>query len=77
MDTLLGENIAAIPHGSPIGIWPRLWSTMARSTNIVQGNQTVSISLCMRKLPVLEEIRTMFGSPDFLQNLETLVKRIT
>ncbi|MDQ2938860.1 MAG: hypothetical protein M3R67_15370, partial [Acidobacteriota bacterium] len=26
--------------------------------------------------PVIEEVRTMFGSPDFLQNLETLVKRI-
>ena len=26
--------------------------------------------------PVLEEIRTMFGSPEFLLNLETLVKRI-
>ena len=26
--------------------------------------------------PVIEEIRTMFGSPDFLHNLETLVKRI-
>jgi hypothetical protein len=26
--------------------------------------------------PVIEEIRAMFGSPDFLQNLETLVKRI-
>jgi hypothetical protein len=26
--------------------------------------------------PVIEEIRTMFGSPDFLRNLETLVKRI-
>ena len=26
--------------------------------------------------PVIEEIRTMFGSPDFLSNLETLVKRI-
>jgi len=26
--------------------------------------------------PVLEELRTMFGAPDFLQNLETLVKRI-
>lgn len=26
--------------------------------------------------PVIEEIRTMFGSPDFLLNLETLVKRI-
>jgi hypothetical protein len=26
--------------------------------------------------PVIEEIRTMFGSPDFLKNLETLVKRI-
>jgi hypothetical protein len=26
--------------------------------------------------PVIEEIRTMLGSPDFLQNLETLVKRI-
>ena len=26
--------------------------------------------------PVLEEVRTMFGSPDFLRNLETLVKRI-
>lgn len=26
--------------------------------------------------PVIEEIRTAFGSPDFLHNLETLVKRI-
>lgn len=26
--------------------------------------------------PVLEEIRTFMGSPDFLENLETLVKRI-
>ena len=26
--------------------------------------------------PVLEDIRTMFGHPDFLRNLETLVKRI-
>jgi hypothetical protein len=26
--------------------------------------------------PVIEEIRSMFGSPDFLKNLETLVKRI-
>ena len=26
--------------------------------------------------PVIEEIRTMFGSPDFLHNLETVVKRI-
>lgn len=26
--------------------------------------------------PVIEEIRTMFGSPDFLRNLETLVKRV-
>ena len=26
--------------------------------------------------PVIEELRTLFGHPDFLQNLETLVKRI-
>jgi uncharacterized protein DUF4760 len=26
--------------------------------------------------PVIEEIRTAFGNPDFLQNLEKLVKRI-
>jgi len=26
--------------------------------------------------PIIEEVRTMFGSPDFLLNLETLVKRI-
>jgi hypothetical protein len=26
--------------------------------------------------PVLAEIRTMFGNPDFLRNLETVVKRI-
>jgi hypothetical protein len=26
--------------------------------------------------PVLGEIRTMFGNPDFLRNLETVVKRI-
>jgi hypothetical protein len=26
--------------------------------------------------PVIEEVRALFGSPDFLRNLETLVKRI-
>ena len=26
--------------------------------------------------PVIEEVRTMFGNPNFLRNLETLVKRI-
>jgi hypothetical protein len=26
--------------------------------------------------PVLEEVRTLFGNPEFLHNLETLVKRI-
>jgi hypothetical protein len=26
--------------------------------------------------PVIEEVRTLFGNPDFLRNLETLVKRI-
>ncbi len=26
--------------------------------------------------PVIEDLRTMFGAPDFLRNLETLVKRI-
>jgi len=26
--------------------------------------------------PVIEEVRTMFGNPDFLRNLETVVKRI-
>ena len=26
--------------------------------------------------PVIEETRTLFGNPDFLRNLETLVKRI-
>jgi hypothetical protein len=26
--------------------------------------------------PVIEEVRALFGSPDFLHNLETLVKRI-
>ncbi len=26
--------------------------------------------------PVLEEIRALFGNPEFLSNLETLVKRV-
>ncbi|MDQ3665967.1 MAG: hypothetical protein M3410_05080 [Acidobacteriota bacterium] len=26
--------------------------------------------------PVIEDVRTLFGSPDFLRNLETLIKRI-
>jgi hypothetical protein len=26
--------------------------------------------------PVIDEVRTLFGNPDFLRNLETLVKRI-
>lgn len=34
------------------------------------------IFIYMKIEPVLEDIRTMFDNPDFLKNLETLVKRI-
>jgi hypothetical protein len=30
----------------------------------------------MKVQPVLEQVRTLFGNPEFLSNLETLVKRI-
>jgi hypothetical protein len=30
----------------------------------------------MKVQPVLEEVRALFGNPEFLSNLETLVKRI-
>jgi hypothetical protein len=29
----------------------------------------------MRVQPVIEEVRQLFGNPEFLSNLETLVKR--
>ena len=41
--------------------------------NETNGEQ---IFVYMKVEPVLEEIREMFDNPDFLKNLETLVKRI-
>jgi hypothetical protein len=34
------------------------------------------IFVYMEMEPVIEEVRQMFGNPDFLKNLETVVKRI-
>jgi hypothetical protein len=34
------------------------------------------IFVYMKMEPVIEEVRQMFGNPDFLKNLETVVKRI-
>ena len=41
--------------------------------NQTNGEQ---IFVYMKVQPVLNEIRTLFDNPDFLKNLETLVKRI-
>lgn len=77
IDTLLGE------HGGHYRMVISYWDMAAAMVNNGAIDETLfnetngeHIFVYSKVEPVLEDIRTLFGSPDFLRNLETLVKRI-
>ncbi len=76
-DALLGE------HGGHYRMVISYWDMAAALVNNGAIDETLfnetngeHIFVYSKIEPVIEEIRTMFGSPEFLRNLETLVKRI-
>ena len=76
-DALLGE------HGGHYRMVISYWDMAAALVNNGAIDETLfnetngeHIFVYSKIEPVIEEIRTMFGSPDFLLNLETLIKRI-
>lgn len=76
-DALLGE------HGGHYRMVITYWDMAAAMVNNGAIDETLfnetngeHIFVYSKIEPVIEDIRTMFGSPDFLRNLETLVKRI-
>jgi hypothetical protein len=77
IDTLLGEHSGH--YRMVISYWD-MAAAMVNSGAIDEQlfNETNGehIFIYAKIQPVIEEIRTMFGSPDFLHNLETVVKRI-
>jgi hypothetical protein len=77
VDTLLGE------HSGHYRMVISYWDMAAALVNNGAIDETLfnetngeHIFVYSKIEPVLEEVRTLFGNPDFLRNLETLVKRI-
>lgn len=77
IDTLLGE------HGGHYRMVISYWDMAAALVNNGAIDETLfnetngeHIFVYSKIEPVLEDVRTLFGNPDFLRNLETLVKRI-
>src|ERR1700704_4593370 len=77
IDTLLGE------HSGHYRMVISYWEMAAAMVNngsldekLFNESNGEHLFVYSKVQPVIEEIRTMFGSPDFLKNLETLVKRI-
>ena len=77
IDTLLGE------HGAHYRMVISYWDMAAAMVNNGAIDETLfnetngeHIFVYSKIEPVLEEVRALFGNPDFLRNLETLVKRI-
>jgi hypothetical protein len=76
-DALLGE------HGGHYRMVISYWDMAAALVNNGAIDETLfnetngeHIFVYAKIQPVIEDIRTAFGSPDFLRNLETLVMRI-
>ncbi len=76
-DALLGE------HGGHYRMVISYWDMAAAMVNNGAIDETLfnetngeHIFVYSKIEPVIEDIRTAFGAPDFLHNLETLVKRI-
>lgn len=77
LDALLGE------HSGHYRMVISYWDMAAAMVNNGAIDETLfnetngeHIFVYSKIEPVIEDIRTMFGSPEFLRNLETLVKRI-
>jgi hypothetical protein len=77
IDTLLGEHSGH--YRMVISYWDMaaaLVNSGAIDEQLFNETNGEHIFIYTKIQPVIEEIRTMFGSPDFLHNLETVVKRI-
>jgi hypothetical protein len=62
-----------------ISYWDMAWSLVnsgAIDERLFNETNGEHVFVYAKMQPVIEEIRTLFGSPGFLQNLETKVKRI-
>jgi hypothetical protein len=77
METLIGE------HSSHYRMVVSYWDMAAAMVNngaideqLFNETNGEHMFVYAKIAPVIEEIRTSFGNPDFLQNLEKLVKRI-
>ena len=77
MDTLIGE------HSGHYRMVVSYWDMAAALVNngaidekLFNEANGEHIFVYARIAPVLNEIRTLFGNPDFLRNLEELVKRM-
>jgi hypothetical protein len=77
IDTLLGE------HSGHYRMVLSYWEMAAAMVNngaidekLFNESNGEHIFVYAKIQPIIEDVRAMFGSPDFLLNLETLVKRI-
>lgn len=77
IDTLMGE------HSGHYRMVLSYWEMAAAMVNngaidekLFNESNGEHIFVYAKVEPIIEEVRAMFGSPDFLLNLETLVKRI-
>jgi len=77
IDTLMGE------HSGHYRMVISYWDMAAAMVNNGAIDETLfnetngeHIFVYSKVEPIIEEVRVMFGNPDFLRNLETLVKRI-
>jgi hypothetical protein len=77
IDTLLGE------HSGHYRMVISYWDMAAALVNNGAIDETLfnetngeHLFVYSKIEPVIEEVRTLFGNPDFMRNLETLVKRI-
>lgn len=77
METLLGE------HSGHYRMVVSYWEMAAAMVNngaideqLFNESNGEHFFVYSKIAPVMDEIRALFGSPDFLQNLEKLVKRI-
>ena len=76
-DVLLGEHSGH--YRMVISYWDMaaaLVNNGAIDEQLFNETNSEHIFVYAKIVPVLEEIRAMFGNPDFLRNLETLVKRL-
>lgn len=76
-DVLLGEHSGH--YRMVISYWDMaaaLVNNGAIDEQLFNETNSEHIFVYAKIQPVLEEIRAMFGNPDFLRNLETLVKRL-